>query len=117
MNAPPGFREGTLLRIFLDEKDRVGLQPAYTAVVELLRKRGVAGATVFRGIEGFGGRGELHVAKVFSWVPNLPVLIEVVDEWSTLEPLIGELQTLVGEGLLTLEAVAYLKPEKGVPHS
>ncbi|MBV8491639.1 MAG: DUF190 domain-containing protein [Candidatus Eremiobacteraeota bacterium] len=105
----PGFSEGRLLRVFLDERDRKGMQPLYTAVVELMRKRGVAGATVFRGIEGFGGHGEMHVAKIFSWVPNLPVLIEVVDDWSRLEPLLPELEALVPEGLITLEPVAYMR--------
>jgi len=102
-----GFRDGKLLRIFVDEADRRGLQPAYTAIVEFLRARGVAGATVFRGIEGFGGHREVHVAKVFSWLPNLPILIEVVDDWSVLEPLMDELESLVGEGLLTVEAAQY----------
>lgn len=109
MELWPGFREGRLLRVFLDERDRAGMQPLYTAVVELLRKRGVAGATVFRGIEGFGGHREMHVAKVFSWVPNLPVLIEVVDEWEKLEPLLPDIEALVKEGLVTIEPVAYMR--------
>jgi len=100
------------LRIFVDEADRHGLQPSYTAIVEFLRKRGVSGATVFRGIEGFGGHGEVHMARVFSWLPNLPILIEVVDDWPVLEPLIGELETLMGEGLLTIEAAQYLRISK-----
>jgi uncharacterized protein len=104
-----GFRDGKLLRIFVDEHDRIGLGPAYVAIVEFLRKRGIAGATVFRGIEGFGGRGEVHMASVFKWSPNLPVLIEVVDDWSALEPIIAELEAMIGEGLLTVEAAQYLR--------
>jgi uncharacterized protein len=107
--ASDEFREGKLLRIFVDEHDRIGLQPAHTAIVEFLRERGVAGATVFRGIEGFGGHRELHIAKIFSWMPNLPILIEVVDEWSVLEPLIPELETMIGEGLISIEAAQYLR--------
>jgi PII-like signaling protein len=109
MDLMPGFQEGRLLRVFLDERDRAGMQPLYTAVVELLRKRGVAGATVFRGIEGFGGHREMHVAKVFSWVPNLPVLIEVVDDQARIEALLPEIEALVPEGLITLEPVAYMR--------
>jgi uncharacterized protein len=112
VDAESQFREGKLLRVFVDQNDRIGLEPAYTAIVEFLRKRGVSGATVFRGIEGFGGHGEMHVAKIFSWLPNLPILIEVVDDWSVLEPLIGELESLVGEGLLTIEAAQYLRVQK-----
>jgi PII-like signaling protein len=99
MQTAQDFRDGKLLRIFVDEADRRGLQPTYTAIVEFLRKRGVAGATVFR-------------AKVFSWLPNLPILIEVVDDWPVLEPLIGELEALMGEGLLTVEAAQYLRLSK-----
>ncbi|MGP6157926.1 MAG: DUF190 domain-containing protein [Vulcanimicrobiaceae bacterium] len=111
----PGFNDGKLLRIFLDDSDRTGLQPTYTAVIEFLRQRGVSGATVFRGIEGFGSHNQVHVAKVFSWLPNLPILIEVVDDWDKLEPLIGELKKMVGEGLLTVEAAEYLRLTR--PHA
>ena len=109
MENAQDFQDGKLLRIFVDEADRSGLQPTYTAIVEFLRKRGVAGATVFRGIEGFGGHREVHVAKVFSWLPNLPILIEVVDDWTVLEPLIAQLEEMIGEGLLTIEAAQYLR--------
>ena len=98
-----------MLRIFVDERDRAGAQPLYTAVVEMLRKKGVAGATVFRGIEGFGSHHEIHVAKPLSWVPNLPVVIEVVDEWNVIEALLPELRALIGDGLLTVEAAQYLR--------
>lgn len=109
MNATDGFRDGKLLRIFVDEKDRSGSQPLYTAIVELLRRKGIAGATVFRGIEGFGSTQQVHVAKVFSWMPNLPIVIEVVEEASVLEPLLPELEAVIGEGFLTLEAAQYLR--------
>jgi PII-like signaling protein len=109
------FTEGKLLRIFLDENDRTGLQPTYTAIVEFLRRRGVSGATVFRGIEGFGEHHEIHIAKIFRWVPNLPILIEVVDDWAVLEPLLGDLERMLGEGLLTIESVRYLRLRRSVP--
>jgi PII-like signaling protein len=109
MKIAPEFQEGKLLRIFVDENDRAGVQPLYTAIVEFLRKRGVAGATVFRGIEGFGSHREIHTAKVFSWMPNLPILIEVVEDRDVIEALLPELQSLVGDGLITLEAAQYLR--------
>jgi len=114
--AIEGFSPGKLLRIFVDEKDHVGLQPTYCAVVEFLRHRGVAGATVFRGIEGYGGHNELHVARVFAWSQNMPILVEVVDDWEKLEPLIPQLRTMVGEGLLTIEAADYLRLTRGRKH-
>lgn len=109
MDATADFREGKLLRIFVDENDRAGAQPLYVALVELLRKKGVAGATVFRGIEGFGSHQQIHVARVFSWAANLPVLIEVVDDWNAIEPILPELQALIGDGLVTVEAAQYLR--------
>jgi len=112
MKTGSGFKDGNLLRIFVDENDRAGMQPLYTAIVEFLRKRGVAGATVFRGIEGYGGHNRIHVAKVFSWVPNLPILIEVVDDWDVIEPLIPELETMIAEGLITVEAAQYMRISK-----
>jgi PII-like signaling protein len=98
-----------LLRVFIDERDRAGAQPLYTAVVELLRERGAAGATVFRGIEGFGSRHQLHVAKAFAWVPDLPIVVEVVDDRHVIEALLPELRALVRGGLITLEAAQYLR--------
>jgi uncharacterized protein len=109
MNTTDGFQDGKLLRIFVDENDRAGVQPLYTAIVEFLRSRNVAGATVFRGIEGFGSHHEIHVAKVFSWIPNLPILIEVVEDWDVIESLLPELQAMVGDGLITVEAAQYLR--------
>jgi uncharacterized protein len=113
MESPADFRDGKLLRIFIDENDRAGAQPLYTAIVEFLRKSGIAGATVFRGIEGFGSRHQIHMAKVFSWLPNLPIVIEVVEDASAIEALVPQLQTMIGEGLITLEAAKYLRISKG----
>jgi PII-like signaling protein len=113
MDSPADFRDGKLLRIFVDENDRAGTQPLYTAIVEFLRKSGIAGATVFRGIEGFGSSHEIHMAKVFSWLPNLPIVIEVVDEAGAIEALLPQLRAMIGEGLITLEAAQYLRTSKG----
>ncbi len=112
MQPGAGFRDGKLLRIFVDEEDRAGTQPLYTAVVEFLRKRGVAGATVFRGIEGFGSRHQVHVAKIFSWVANLPIVIEVVEDSGVIDALLPELRAMVREGLITIEAAQYLRLTK-----
>jgi len=106
------FQVGKMVRIFVDERDRRGVQPLYTAIVELLRKRGVAGATVLRGIEGFGAQQEIHVAKPFSPMPNSPILIEVVDEEERLRALIPELEAMIGEGLITIENISYLRLQR-----
>jgi PII-like signaling protein len=111
-----GFKQGRLLRIFIDENDRHGVEPMYTAVVEFLRAKTVAGATVFRGIEGYGAHHEIHVAKVFSWIPNLPILIEVVDDAEKIDAILPELEALIGEGLVTLEAAEYLQLRRERSH-
>ncbi len=102
------FEEGRLLRIFVDEQDRRGAQPLYTAVVEELRAAGVLGATVFRGIEGYGSHGQIHAGHTFSWIPNLPILIEVIDRPERIEALLPRLRSVVAEGTMTIEPVRYL---------
>ncbi len=109
LDGMEGFKQGRLLRIFIDENDRRDAQPLYTAVVEFLRAKNVAGATVFRGIAGYGSHQQIHVAKVFSWIPNLPILIEVVDDAEKIDAILPELEALIGEGLVTLEAAEYLQ--------
>lgn len=101
-----GFRAGKLLRVFVVESDRTGLEPTYTAVVEFLRSHGVAGATVFRGLEGYGNRGEAR-ASFFSMGRKLPVVIEAVEDAAVLEPLIAPLQELITQGLVTVEDVLF----------
>ncbi|HVA36642.1 MAG TPA: DUF190 domain-containing protein [Candidatus Dormibacteraeota bacterium] len=98
---------GRLLRIFVDEGDRWHGQPLHTAIVEMLRKHGVSGATVFRGVEGFGAHGELHVSSVFALMPNLPILIEVVDSDERIESVLPHVEEMVTEGLVTLERVDF----------
>ena len=112
MDATSGFAEGTLLRIFVDEHDQAGGQPLYAAVMEMLRKRGVAGATAFRGIEGYGGHREIHMARVLAWKRNLPVVIEVIDDAPVITGLIPDLQAMMSEGLLTTEGVRYQRIAK-----
>src|SRR5262249_45641652 len=102
-------KQGRLLRVFIDERDRRGVQPLYTAIVEYLRAQGIAGATAFRGIEGYGSHHEIHVAKAFSWIPNVPIVIETVDDAEKIEAILPGLKQLVGEGLFTTETVEYLR--------
>lgn len=109
MTAMDGFKQGQLLRIFVDERDRHGIEPMYTAIVELLRSNQVGGATVFRGVEGYGRHHEIHLSKTFSWQPNLPILIEVIDDAEKIAQILPALRKLVAEGLVTLEAVEYVR--------
>jgi uncharacterized protein len=83
----------------------IGVGGSLGAIVELLRERGAAGATVLRGIEGFGARAHLHTTRILRLSEDLPVLIEVVDQEDRLRALLPELDGMVGDGLITLERV------------
>ncbi len=97
-----------LIRIYIGEADHHDGKPLYEAIVERLRSRGIAGATVLRGIEGFGANAHLHTTRLLRLSEDLPVLIEVVDEEARLRAILPELDALVGDGLITLERVEVL---------
>jgi PII-like signaling protein len=97
-----------LVRIFIGEADRHAGRPLYQAVVELLRERGIAGATVLRGIEGFGAASHLHTTRLLRLSEDLPIVIETVDREEPLRAILPELDALVGDGLITLERVEVL---------
>ncbi len=97
--------EGKLLRIFVGESDRWHGKPLYQAIVERVRKEGLAGATVIRGIEGFGADSRLHTARILRLSEDLPVLIEIVDSAEQIERILPVLDEMVGEGMVTVERV------------
>lgn len=101
--------EQLLVRIFIGESDRLGHQPLHLALVERLRKEGFAGATVLRGVAGFGARSVLHTAQILRLSEDLPIVIEVVDSPEHVERLLPMLDELVGEGLVTVEKVRVLR--------
>jgi PII-like signaling protein len=97
--------EAFLLRIFIGESDRVGGRPLHEVIVEEARKRGMSGATVLRGFLGFGANSRIHTTKVLRLSEDLPVVVEIVDSEQKVEAFLPELDTLIGEGLVTLEKV------------
>ncbi len=101
------FTVGQLLRIFVGESDTWHGRPLYTAIVELLKHQGVAGASVFRGIEGFGSHHDVHRAKMFRLHGDLPILIEVVDTEEKIAVLIPRIDEMVSDGAMTLERIEY----------
>jgi uncharacterized protein len=96
---------GLLARIYIGESDTWHGRPLYEAIVHMLRERGFAGATVIRGIEGFGAKQHLHTTRILSLSQDLPILIEVVDQEDRLRGILPELNGMVSEGLITLERV------------
>lgn len=95
--------DGKLLRIFIGEDDEHDGQPLYQAIVELLRQQGLAGATVFRGIMGFGRSSVVHTAKVLRLSEDLPIVIECVDQAAKIEQVLPAVDELIDEGLVTIE--------------
>ena len=96
---------GLLVRIYLGESDLWHGKPLYQAIVERLRERGLAGATVIRGIEGFGARQHLHSTRILSLSEDLPILVEAVDTEAKVRAVLPELDEMLGDGLITLERV------------
>jgi PII-like signaling protein len=97
--------EGKLLRIFIGESDTWHDKPLYEAIVERVRMEGLAGATVLRGIEGFGKASRVHTTRILRLSTDLPVLIEIVDTAERIDHIMQALDEMVGEGLMTVEKV------------
>ncbi len=96
---------GTLLRIFIGESDRWAGKPLYEAIVQVVRAEGLAGATVIRGIEGFGADSRIHTARILRLSEDLPVVVEIVDTPENIERILPRLDEMIGEGLVTIERV------------
>jgi hypothetical protein len=96
-------QEGCLLRVFVGESDQCDHRPLYEAIVLKARELHLAGATVIKGIMGYGASSRLHTAKVLSLSEDLPVVIEIVDSRDKLETLLPFLEEHVTHGLVTLE--------------
>jgi uncharacterized protein len=97
--------EAMLLRVFVGEMDRCAGRPLYEAIVLKARELNMRGATVTRGILGFGADSRLHSAKVLRLSEDLPVVVELVDTQENLDKLMPFLDQHVAEGLVTLEKV------------
>ncbi len=95
--------ERTLMRIFIGESDKYRGKPLYEALVELMRARGLAGATVLRGIGGFGSTSHVKTEKVLRLSLDLPIIIEVVETEEAIQSLLPDLDQMIGGGLITLE--------------
>lgn len=98
------------LRIYIGEADRWEGKPLYQTIVELLRTEGLAGATVLRGVEGFGAHSRIHTARILRMSEDLPLVIEAIDQRERIDAILPRLDQLVGDGLVILaevEVVSY----------
>ena len=97
--------DGYLLRIFIGESDRHGHRPLYESIVLQAREAGLAGATVLRGVMGFGKHSILHTAKILRLSEDMPMIIEIVDSLENIERFLPVLDELIKDGLVTIEPV------------
>lgn len=103
-----------LVRIFFGDSDKWHHQPLERALLERLRREGLAGATVFRGIAGFGAASVIHTANIVDLSGDLPVLIEVVEDEAHIQKLVAILDEMItGGALVTMEKVRVLKYASG----
>ena len=105
--------ERTLMRIHIGERDRYKGKPLYQAIVELLRERHYAGATVLRAIMGFGASARVHSERVEVLSLDLPIIVECVETEDNIRAVLPELDRMIGGGLITLERarVILYRPE------
>jgi uncharacterized protein len=110
--------ERVLMRIHIGERDRHAGKPLYEAIVHLLRTRGYAGATVFRGVMGFGASGRLSAEHMELLAFDLPLVIECVDTQEKIEAILPEIDEMIDAGLITLErakVILYRGKRDGAP--
>jgi len=100
--------DGALLRIFIGESDRHGHHPLYEAIVLKARENGLAGATVLRGVMGYGKHSILHTAKILRLSEDLPMVVEIVDSAEKINAFLPVLDQMIKDGLVTLERVKVL---------
>lgn len=106
--------EGSLLRIFIGESDKYAGKPLYEWIVLRAREQGLAGATVVRGLMGFGAHSRIHTFKIERLSEDLPIVIEIVDTREKLEQFLELIDSAIEEGLATLEkAYVHLYRHRG----
>jgi PII-like signaling protein len=104
--------EQVLMRIFMGESDQWERRPLYIALVELFRRQGLAGATVLKGVAGFGANSIVHTASILRLSVDLPLVIEVVDTQERLDKVLPQIDQMMGGGLVTMEKVRVIRYEK-----
>lgn len=97
--------EGHLLRVFIGESDKYQGIPLYEWIVKKAREQGIAGATVLRGLMGFGANSRLHTTRVLRLSLDLPIVVEIVDTPGKIEDFLPIIDQAIKEGLVTVERV------------
>jgi len=101
--------EAQLLRIFIGESDKWKGSPLYEAIILKAREMGIAGATMLRGLMGYGAHSRIHTAKILRLSEDLPIVVEIVDGREKIAALLPAIEEMIGDGLVTLENVRVLQ--------
>lgn len=101
--------EQVLLRILLGEADKTDGKPTYRVLIEMLRKANISGATVLRGISGYGAHSHPQTTNILRLSQDLPVVVEVVDSQENFERVLPQIKQAVKCGLITMEKVTVIK--------
>jgi len=104
--------EQVLMRIFIGESDKWEHRPLHAALIELFRRSGLAGATVLKGVAGFGAGSVVHTASLLRLSADLPLVIEVVDSQERLDKVLPQIDLMMSGGLITMEKVRVIKYEQ-----
>jgi hypothetical protein len=107
--------EQVLMRIFFGESDRWEHKPLHAALLDLFRSRGLAGATVLRGVASFGADSVVHTANILRLSADLPLVIEVIDSQEHLDAVLPDVDRMMRGGLITMEKVRVLKYDRTPP--
>jgi PII-like signaling protein len=110
-------RPALRLRVHIGESDHYGGQPLYTAIVQAARKARLAGATVLKGIEGYGAHSVVHAARIIDLSADLPIIVEMIDSPEAIHQFMPALTAMVKDGLITLEEVSVVYRGEGEPRS
>ena len=98
-----------LMRIFIGEHNKHGHKPLHTAILEMMREEKLAGATVLRGIAGFGAKSHMHSAHLLVLSQDLPMVIECVDTQENIDRVLPKLDSMLNDGLVTLEKIQVIR--------
>lgn len=103
--------KGKILRIYIGETDKWNKKPLYHALIKMFKKNNMAGATVLRGIEGFGLNSRIKSSHILQLSEDLPLVIETIDTEERIEMILPKVKEMVKEGLVTIENVEIIKYE------
>lgn len=107
----PDYQAAKLLRLHLTQEDRYRGRPLYEAIVQKCLELHIAGATVFRGLEGFGDTAEIHRSRVLAH--DLPIVIQIIDSDENLRRLLPAVEEMMDKGLIAMSDVMMRRVEKG----